>query len=67
MNTKQRIIAICFLAVSLLAVSMTISSCGSGQLFVPTLSPTPTYPHTNVGHWLNPGVADGWHDLALCA
>jgi formylglycine-generating enzyme required for sulfatase activity len=36
MNTKQRVKAICFLA-----VSMTISSCGSGQLFDPTLTPTP--------------------------
>jgi len=42
MNTKRRVKAICFLAVSLLAVSMTISSCGSGQLFGPTLTPTPT-------------------------
>jgi hypothetical protein len=27
------------------------------------------YPHAhaNVGHWLNPSVAGGWHDLALCA
>jgi formylglycine-generating enzyme required for sulfatase activity len=43
MNKKQQTIAICFLAVSLLAVSMTISSCGPGQLFVPTLTPTPTF------------------------
>ena len=49
MNTKQRVKAICFLAVSLLAVSMTISSCGSGQLFVPTLSPTPTLPMLGIG------------------
>jgi phospholipase/lecithinase/hemolysin len=37
MNTNKRIIAICYLAVSLL-----ISGCGSGQLSRPTLTPTPT-------------------------
>jgi len=37
MNTKQRIMAICFLVMSLL-----ISGCGAGQLSGPTLTPTPT-------------------------
>jgi formylglycine-generating enzyme required for sulfatase activity len=48
MNTKQRAIAICFLAVSLLVVSMTISSCGSGQLFGPMLTPTPPFTPTPI-------------------
>jgi len=37
MNTKQRTVAICFLAMSML-----ISGCGPGQLFGPTVTPTPT-------------------------
>lgn len=37
MNTKQRTIAICFLAMSLLD-----TGCGPGQLLGPTLTPTPT-------------------------
>lgn len=41
MNAKQRAMAVCLLAVSLL-----ISSCGPGQLFGPTLTPTPTFTPT---------------------
>jgi eukaryotic-like serine/threonine-protein kinase len=40
MVTKRRDPAICFLALSLLGVGMTISSCGPGPLFGPTLAPT---------------------------
>jgi eukaryotic-like serine/threonine-protein kinase len=42
MNTKRRIIIICFLAISLWVVGITISSCVPGQLFAPKLAPTPT-------------------------
>jgi formylglycine-generating enzyme required for sulfatase activity len=46
MSTKRRAIAICFAAVNLLVVSMTVSSCGPGQLFGPTPAPTPTITST---------------------
>lgn len=49
MNTKRQgmtTMAICTLAVSLLVVSMTVSSCGPGQLFGPTPAPTPTVTST---------------------
>jgi len=41
MKAKQRTVAICYLAMSLL-----ISGCGPGQLFGPTLTPTPTFTPT---------------------
>ena len=41
MNTKQQTLAICFLAISVL-----VSGCGPGQLFGPTVTPTPTATHT---------------------
>lgn len=41
MNTKQLTVAICFIAISVL-----ISGCGPGQLFGPTVTPTPTVTST---------------------
>jgi eukaryotic-like serine/threonine-protein kinase len=41
MVTKRRATAIALLALSLLGVGMTISSCGPDPLFGPTLAPTP--------------------------
>jgi formylglycine-generating enzyme required for sulfatase activity len=46
MNTKRQAMAICTLAVSLVVVSMTVSSCVPGQLFGPTPAPTPTITST---------------------
>jgi hypothetical protein len=40
MNTKQRMMAICSLVASVLAIIFVISGCGPGQLFGPTLTPT---------------------------
>lgn len=52
MGSKQRLVAISFVVVSLLVGSMAISSCGPGQLLGPTFTPTPTpIPGPRAGLW----------------
>jgi hypothetical protein len=47
MNTRLETVMVCLLAVSLL-----ISGCGSGQLLGPPITPTPTLePGPKQGHW----------------